>query len=54
MTDTDAHHDPNPAEPCDACHQDPGVMEGLCPACYWANVDEELSCDWLTDEEPQP
>lgn len=25
-------------------------QEGLCPTCYWAAIDLELSCDWLDDE----
>lgn len=47
MTDTT----PSTAPPCEACGHAPGDMEGLCPSCYSAAVDLELSCDWLPDEE---
>lgn len=46
----DAYFDPNPAEPCTSCQEDPGTMEGLCSRCYWGAVDLELSCDWLPDD----
>lgn len=36
--------------PCEACGTRPGEHEGLCGPCYWAAIDEELSCDWLDDE----
>jgi len=47
MTDTDGIT----VIPCDICGTSPAEYDGdLCGPCYWQAVGEELSCDWLPDE----
>jgi hypothetical protein len=47
MTDTDEL----PAN-CVACGTALPTYDGdLCGPCYWQAIDEELSCDWLPDED---